>query len=43
VHVLSSPANAIIPGQRDPEMLDTLTNDGDKPVVALVIRLRAAD
>jgi hypothetical protein len=24
-------------------MLDTLTNDGDKPVVALVIRLRAAD
>jgi hypothetical protein len=43
VHVLSSPANAVIPGQRDPEMLDTLTNDGDKPVVALVIRLRAAD
>ena len=43
VHVISSPANAVIPGQRDPEILDALTNDGDKPVVALVIRLRAAD
>ena len=42
-HVLSSTASAVvIPGQHDPEMLSTLTNDGDKPVVALVIRLRAA-
>ncbi len=30
------------PEQHDPEMLRTLTNDGDKPMVALVIRLCAA-
>jgi hypothetical protein len=39
---MSDSVSAVIPGQHGPEMLDTLTNGGNKPVVALVIRLRAA-
>jgi ketosteroid isomerase-like protein len=38
---ISGSASAVIPGQHNPELLDTLTNDGDKPVVALVIWLHA--
>lgn len=41
-HVLSGTASAVIPEQHDLEMLSTLTNDRDEPVVALVIRLLAA-
>lgn len=41
-HVLSDSASAVISEQHDPGMPSTLTNDGDKPILALVIRLRAA-
>jgi hypothetical protein len=41
--IISGSASAIIPGQHDPEMLDTLTNDESVPIVALVIRLHATN
>ena len=39
--IMPGPADGALPGQQDPEILRTLTNERDTPAVALVIRLRA--